>query len=150
MLRRSPRLVVLDEPFSALDREQRHEYLRRVRQMWHKATLLCITHDVSESRHFERVLVMDQGHIVEDGAPADLIQQPESRLHQLLESERLVRERIWSNASWRRIRLQHGQLIESGTEDHEYPFEEALLADGTPGRGSDRVSPQISVSTKVR
>jgi ABC-type bacteriocin/lantibiotic exporter with double-glycine peptidase domain len=150
MLRRSPRLVVLDEPFSALDREQRHEYLRRVRQIWHKATLLCITHDVSESRHFERVLVMDQGHIVEDGAPADLIQRPESRFHQLLESERVVRERIWSNASWRRIRLQHGQLIESGTEDHEYRFEEALLADGAPGRGSDRVSSQISVSTEVR
>jgi ABC-type bacteriocin/lantibiotic exporter with double-glycine peptidase domain len=45
MLRRSPRLVILDEPFSALDREQRREFMRLIRKLWLDATLLCITHE---------------------------------------------------------------------------------------------------------
>jgi len=67
------RLVVLDEPFRGLDRPRRRELLLRVRREWQGATLLCITHDVGETRSFERVLVLQGGRIVEDGSPSDLI-----------------------------------------------------------------------------
>jgi ABC-type transport system involved in cytochrome bd biosynthesis fused ATPase/permease subunit len=61
MLRPGVRLVILDEPFRGLGRSQRRELLARARRLWSGATLLCITHDVSETQAFERVLVMEGG-----------------------------------------------------------------------------------------
>ena len=49
-VRPEARLVILDEPFRGLDRQQRHALLGRTRALWQDATLLCITHDVSERR----------------------------------------------------------------------------------------------------
>ncbi len=61
------RLAILDEPFRGLDREQRQRLLGQAREYWRGATLLCITHDLSETLSFDRVLVIDGGRIVEDG-----------------------------------------------------------------------------------
>jgi ATP-binding cassette subfamily B protein len=114
LLRPGVRLVILDEPFRGLDRERRRELLARARRWWRAATLLCITHDVGETRGFERVLVVEGGQIVEDGVPADLAAQPGSRYRALLEAEREVREGLWSSGVWRRLRLEGGQLLETG------------------------------------
>ena len=100
MLRSGVRLVILDEPFRGLDHEQRRELLSRARRMWRHATLLCITHDVSETRAFARVLVVEGGQIVEDGPPADLAQRPGSRYQTMLAMEAAVREDLWSSAAW--------------------------------------------------
>src|SRR5207249_8550472 len=54
ILRPGVRLVILDEPFRGLDREQRRELLTRARRLWKGVTLLCITHDVGETRSEER------------------------------------------------------------------------------------------------
>ena len=73
LLRPETRLVILDEAFRGLGRGCRRDLLSRARHLWAHTTLLCITHDVEQTRGFERVLVMDQGHVVEDGAPHDLL-----------------------------------------------------------------------------
>jgi ABC-type transport system involved in cytochrome bd biosynthesis fused ATPase/permease subunit len=112
LLRPGVRLAILDEPFRGLDRERRRELLARARHWWHAATLLCITHDVGETQGFDRVLVVEGGQIVEDGAPADLAALPGSRYRALLEAEREVREGLWSSGVWRRLRLEGGRLIE--------------------------------------
>jgi len=115
LLRPGVRLVILDEPFRGLDRERRRELLARARRWWWRtATLLCITHDVSETRGFDRVLVVEAGQIVEDAAPADLAARPGSRYRALLEAEREVREGLWSSGVWRRLRLEGGRLVEAG------------------------------------
>jgi ATP-binding cassette subfamily B protein len=114
MLRTGVRLVILDEPFRGLDREQRRALLARARSVWRDATLLCITHDVSETRAFARVLVVEGGQIVEDGPPTDLTQRPESRYRAMLETEAVVREELWSNGAWRRLELTRGLLLEYG------------------------------------
>ena len=114
LLRRGVRLVILDEPFRGFDRERRRELLARARQWWRTATLLCITHDVGETRGFARVLVVEAGQIVEDGVPADLAARPSSRYRALLEAEREVREGLWSSGVWRRLRLEGGRLVEAG------------------------------------
>jgi energy-coupling factor transporter ATP-binding protein EcfA2 len=106
--------VILDEPFRGLDRERRRELLARARRWWQAATVLCITHDLGETRGFERVLVVDAGQIVEDGTPADLAARPGSRYRALLEAEREVREGLWSRGVWRRLRLEGGRLVEAG------------------------------------
>ena len=114
LLRPDVRLAILDEPFRGLDRERRRELLARARRRWRQATLLCITHDVGETRAFERVVVVEGGRIIEDGAPADLAAQLGSRYRALLDAEEAVREGLWSSGTWRRLWLEGGQLVEDG------------------------------------
>jgi len=106
------RLVFLDEPFRGLDREQRRALLARARQLWSEATLFCITHDVGATQTFERVLVIDGGRLVEDGAPDALAAQPCSRYRALLEAEVTVHELLWSGPLWRRLRLEGGRAVD--------------------------------------
>ena len=112
LARRGVRLVILDEPFRGLDREQRRALLQRARQVWSTATLLCITHDVGVTQAFERVLVVESGHIVEDGVPASLASCPETRYRALLDAEATIHEGLWSSGLWRRLRLVAGRLCE--------------------------------------
>ncbi|MBZ5578679.1 MAG: ATP-binding cassette domain-containing protein [Acidobacteriia bacterium] len=112
LLRRDPRLVILDEPGRGLDRESRRALLSRCREAWREATLLCITHDVAETRQFPRVLVIDQGRVVEDGAPDRLAADSASRYRALLDAEERVRQTLWSHRIWRRLTLHDGVLLE--------------------------------------
>ena len=112
MLRPKVRLVLLDESFRGLDRESRHRLLAQARKAWPKATLLCITHDISATRSFERVLVIDGGKIIEDGSPDELLRQTDSRYRDLLTAEESVRRGVWSGVAWRRMQLKDGQLHE--------------------------------------
>jgi len=112
MLRPGVRLVILDEPFRGLDREKRKELLVRARKLWRDATLICITHDLSETRAFERVLVIEQGRIVEDGSPSKLAQNTASRYRALLEAEEAVLRGLWSSKEWRRFWMESGELTE--------------------------------------
>ena len=106
-LQEDVRLALLDEPFRGLDRGQRHELLAGARGWWKDATLLCVTHDVSETLAFPRVLVVEGGRIVEDGRPADLAAQP-SRYAELLAAEREVQSRLWQDPLWRRVHVDNG------------------------------------------
>ncbi len=118
LLRPGTRLVILDEPFRGLDREQRRTLLQRVRTLWHGVTLLCITHDVSETLDFERVLLIEDGRIAEDNAPSALAANPSSRYRALLDTERSLRQTVWSGGVWRRLTMENGVLSESsGTRD---------------------------------
>jgi ATP-binding cassette subfamily B protein len=112
LLRREVRLALLDEPFRGLDRHQRGELLARARRHWENTTLLCVTHDVGETLGFSRALVVENGRIVEDGNPADLARQGNSRYRALLEAEESVRGGSWSSGHWRHLRLEDGRLIE--------------------------------------
>ena len=105
------RLVIMDEPFRGLDRRHRHALLERARTVWRDATVLCVTHDISETQAFDRVLVLAAGRIVEDGNPIELAQQPGSAYAKLLEAERAVSE-LWSGPGWRALALDDGSLVE--------------------------------------
>jgi ATP-binding cassette subfamily B protein len=110
LLRPNVRLAILDEPFRGLDFDQRHALLLRARERWRDATLIFISHDIREAMTFERVLVMEDGTIVEDGDPRELARDPESRFHAMLQAERALREEFWDGAEWRHLRLHNGQL----------------------------------------
>ena len=112
MVRRKIRLVLLDESFRGLDRESRQALLTHARTAWPGATLLCITHDIAATRSFARVLVVDAGKIIEDGAPAELLRQAGSRYRELLEAEESVRKGLWSGVAWRRVQIRKGHVYE--------------------------------------
>ena len=84
---RDVRLALLDEPFRGMDRDRRSALLVEARKRWRDVTLLCVTHDVGETQLFDRVLVVDDGRIVEDGHPERLAAAP-SRYRELLDAER--------------------------------------------------------------
>ncbi len=113
--RTGARLVILDEPFSGLERDRRHELLLRARSFWKEATLLCVTHDIGETKAFDHVLVLQAGHIVEEGSPGDLIGRPGSLYQQMLENEQAVQLRLWGSPTWRRLRLDGGRLSEDAS-----------------------------------
>ena len=79
------------------------------------ATVLCITHDVGVTQAFDRVLVVEGGQIIEDGAPASLAACPETRYRALLDAEATVHEGLWSSGIWRRLRLVEGRVCEEGS-----------------------------------
>lgn len=112
LLRKDALLILLDEPFRGLDREKRRELLERARDFWRGRTMICITHDIAETQVFDRVLVMDQGRIVEDGNPQELAGNEKSRYAQLLAAERQTRSGMWGASLWRRIRIHSGQALE--------------------------------------
>ncbi|MCG8423759.1 MAG: ATP-binding cassette domain-containing protein [Proteobacteria bacterium] len=112
LLHPAPRLVIFDEPFRGLDSPMRRTLLARSRSTWADATLLCITHDLEETLGFDRVLVIEDGQIVEDGAPVTLAQQLDSRYCELLETERRIRREIWDDPRWRKLRMDDGRLSE--------------------------------------
>jgi ATP-binding cassette subfamily B protein len=117
LLREAPRLAILDEPFRGLDRGKRRALLAKARVWWKAATLICVTHDVGETLSFDRVVVVEGGHVVEDGRPADLAAQEGSRYRALLDAEETVRAGLWSGPGWRRLRIEGGRVIEGDREE---------------------------------
>jgi len=111
LARAHARLVIMDEPFRGLDAAQRHRLLERARAFWHDATLVCVTHDIGETRAFDRVLVVEDGRIIEHGDPSDLARNAVSAYARLLDAEQAV-SNLWSAAGWRRFRLSEGAVVE--------------------------------------
>jgi len=112
MLRPDSRLVILDEAFRGLSRESRRALVSRTRARWKHATFLCVTHDVRETRDFDRVLVIEEGRVREDGAPEELFARPESRYRTMFDAEERVQNTQWSADTWRRISIQGGHLTD--------------------------------------
>ena len=78
-----PKLVVLDEPVSALDMSVRGEVLALLAQLQARfgLTYLLISHDLDMvAAMADRVLVMEAGRIVEEGRPAHLFAAPQHQL----------------------------------------------------------------------
>jgi iron(III) transport system ATP-binding protein len=75
----SPRLLLLDEPFSNLDaklRERARSWLRHLHQQLGLTTLF-VTHDQDEALAMsDRILVMDRGIVQQVGAPQEIYRQP--------------------------------------------------------------------------
>ena len=112
LLKRRARLVLLDEPFRGLPRAVRERLLARLREVYRDATLLFVSHDVAQARAFPRVLVIDGGRVVEDGAPDALLAREGGRFRALVDSEAAVRERLAGEPGWRRLRVEDGGLVE--------------------------------------
>jgi putative spermidine/putrescine transport system ATP-binding protein len=78
----NPRLLLLDEPFGALDRKLRESMQLEVRRLQRrlKLTTLFITHDQEEALILsDRVAVMNAGRIEQVGTPGDVYARPATR-----------------------------------------------------------------------
>jgi sulfate transport system ATP-binding protein len=76
-----PRVLLLDEPFGALDAKVRKELRRWLRTLHDemRMTTLFVTHDQEEALELaDRVVVMDHGRIAQEGAPREVYERPVS------------------------------------------------------------------------
>ncbi|GAC1476005.1 MAG: ABC transporter ATP-binding protein [Candidatus Dormibacteraceae bacterium] len=67
-----PRVLILDEATSSLDLPSERLVQRALRTLLRGRTAVIIAHRLSTVEIADRVLVIDDGRVVEDGAPADL------------------------------------------------------------------------------
>jgi ATP-binding cassette subfamily B protein len=111
LLRYNVRLAILDEPFRGLDREKRQEMLKIARKHWQNRTLLYISHDISEAMTFDRVIMIENGQIVENDHPVALMSKLSSRYRSLLEAEQDLNKTLWKNDRWKRWQLKNGALV---------------------------------------
>ena len=83
----SPKLMLFDEPTSALDPELVGEVLSVIRSLANSGmTMIVVTHEIRFARDVaDRVIFMDRGEIVEEGAPEELFDNPkQARTQQFL------------------------------------------------------------------
>lgn len=75
----SPRLMLFDEPTSALDPELISEVLAVIRRLAEAGmTMIVVTHEIRFAHEVaDRVIFMDEGKIVEQGTPAEVLENPQ-------------------------------------------------------------------------
>jgi ATP-binding cassette subfamily C protein len=79
---RRPRILFLDEATSALDNETQRTVIESTRKL--NATRVVIAHRLSTVLDADRVIVMEDGRIVQQGTPAELLADTGGRLHELV------------------------------------------------------------------
>lgn len=72
-LMRDPRILIFDEATSALDYESERMIQNHMEAICANRTVIIIAHRLSAVRDTDRILVMDQGHLVEQGQHRELL-----------------------------------------------------------------------------
>ncbi len=88
-----PAVLLMDEPFGALDnvtRSKIHAEFKALDELKRK-TIIMVTHDVQEAFELgDRICLMDQGRIVQNGTPAELLFKPKNKfVKDFLKEQRL-------------------------------------------------------------
>jgi osmoprotectant transport system ATP-binding protein len=91
-----PAVLLMDEPFGALDnvtRSKIHAEFKALDELKRK-TIIMVTHDVQEAFELgDHICLMDQGKIVQDGTPAELLNNPKNEfVKDFLNEQRLQLE----------------------------------------------------------
>ena len=76
----NPDVILFDEPTSALDPEMVGEVLALMKDLAQEGmTMVVVTHEIGFAREVaSRVMFMDAGRVVEEGTPADVIDNPKN------------------------------------------------------------------------
>ena len=110
-----PRVLILDEPTTGLDPQARHAIWTRIRTLRaHGTTVLLTTHYMEEATQLcDRVVVMDDGKILLEGAPLALVEREVGRT--------VVEAWNYGNELVQFMRALPGRLEEIGDRLYFYP-----------------------------
>jgi molybdate transport system ATP-binding protein len=145
-----PALLLLDEPMAALDASTRVELRRDLRRHLEsfQGVRLLVTHDPLEAMAMaDRLVIIEQGRVLQSGSPAEVTQRPRSRYVADLVGVNLFRGRVSHDVM---TLADGGSLTTAGARDGDvfavvHPRTVALYRtrpDGTPrnvweGRAAD-------------
>jgi len=87
-----PKIVIFDDPLSAVDAEREEFILGNLREFFSERTSIIIAHRISAVMNADRVIVLDRGRIVESGLHEDLISSGGiyQRIWQLQQAEQMA------------------------------------------------------------
>jgi len=68
-------ILILDEPTSAIDAKAEYEIFQKVQQLQKDKTVVIISHRFSTVRNADRILVLNEGRIIEEGNHDSLIKK---------------------------------------------------------------------------
>jgi osmoprotectant transport system ATP-binding protein len=102
----NPPVLLMDEPFGALDAVTRTEIRKELLQLeaFKKKTIIMVTHDIQEAFAYgNRICLMDKGKIVQAGTPQELLFHPVNKFvtnflaeqHLQLELNAIILQKIW-------------------------------------------------------
>ena len=80
-------ILILDEATSSLDSISEHYIQMALTELMKGRTTITIAHRLSTIKDVDRILVFDQGHVVEQGTHAKLLENPESHYKKLYEMQ---------------------------------------------------------------
>jgi ATP-binding cassette, subfamily B, bacterial len=92
-LLRNPAILILDEPTTGLDPDSEAQVLEGLATLMEGRTTLMITHSTALAGTADRVVVLEEGRIVEEGPPADVLER-ERGLRRRLFAKRRAQARI--------------------------------------------------------
>ena len=70
---RDPKMLILDEPTSSIDAEAEAKIFERIEKMSDERSVILISHRFSTVRRADRIVVIDNGKIIENGTPEELM-----------------------------------------------------------------------------
>jgi len=90
----SPDILLMDEPFGAVDEITRGQLQTELKEIYRKTgiTVLFVTHDIAEALNLgTRVLVMDRGEVLQYDTPDKILSEPKNDfVEKLVERERMT------------------------------------------------------------
>ncbi|KAK8782898.1 hypothetical protein V5799_015760, partial [Amblyomma americanum] len=89
-LLRKSRILILDEATAAVDMETDDLIQATIRREFADCTIITIAHRLNTVLDYDRIMVLDRGHIVEFDSPRDLLKQETSVFYQLAKDANLV------------------------------------------------------------
>jgi ATP-binding cassette subfamily B protein len=90
LLKEAP-ILILDEATSALDSDSEAMIQRALADLMRGRTVLAVAQRLSTIAHFDRVVVLDQGRVVQDGSP-DRLRTTEGVFRALWQKQTVSRE----------------------------------------------------------
>jgi spermidine/putrescine transport system ATP-binding protein len=119
-----PRVLLLDEPLSALDRKLRQSMQIELKNLQHTVgiTFLFVTHDQEEALTMsDRIAVMDQGRILQLGTPAEIYDRPANRfVANFIGTSNILTGRLARNRSGSVVKVDGGtelRVVANGLAD---------------------------------
>ncbi|AOF49715.1 MAG: energy-coupling factor ABC transporter ATP-binding protein [Tetragenococcus halophilus] len=112
-----PDIIILDEATSMLDPEGRQEVISILKEVKEKyqLTVLSITHDIDEAANANRILVMREGQLMDEGTPAQIFSQGPNLIEKGLDLP--FPERLKQSLEDRGVSVPEKYLTEEGMVD---------------------------------
>jgi ATP-binding cassette subfamily B protein len=73
---REPKVLVLDDPLSAVDAKTEAAILEAIERQAAQRTVILVTHRVAAASRCDHIVVLDEGQIVQAGTHEELVRQP--------------------------------------------------------------------------